>query len=61
MLMLLTGLATLAGGILCRGFYTLGENEVAVVVEYEPVELFGQLLNELARGCLLYTSDAADE
>ncbi|MFQ6081192.1 MAG: hypothetical protein ACE5OW_05960 [Candidatus Bathyarchaeia archaeon] len=52
MLKLLVGLAMLAGAILYRGFYTLSENEVAVVVEYEASELIGKTLNELVRGKL---------
>jgi len=49
-LKLLAGLAMLFGVILYRGFYTLSENEVAVVVEYETSELIGNPLNELVRG-----------
>lgn len=52
MLKLLVGLAMLAGVILYRGFYTLSENEVAVVVEYETSELIGETLNELVKGKL---------
>jgi len=52
LLKLLVGLAMLAGVILYRGFYTLSENEVAVVVEYETSELIGKPLNELTRGKL---------
>ena len=39
-LKLLAGLTMLVGVILYRGFYTLSENEVAVVVEYETSELY---------------------
>jgi len=49
---LLLGLVVLAGVILYRGFYTLSENEVAVIVEYETSELIGENLNELLRGKL---------
>jgi len=50
MLKLLVGLAMLTGVILYRGFYTLSENEVAVVVEYETSKLIGETFNELATG-----------
>jgi len=49
-LKLLAGLAMLTGVILYRGFYTLSENEVAVVVEYETSEIIGENLSELLRG-----------
>lgn len=51
-LKLLVGLALLAGVIVYRGFYTISEDEVAVVVEYETSELIGGPLNELIRGKL---------
>jgi hypothetical protein len=51
-LALLAGLVMLAVGILHRGFFTLNENEVAVVVEYELGELVGEPLNKLVRGRL---------
>jgi len=51
-LALLAGLAMLAGGILYRGFYTLSENQVAIIVEYEPGELIVEPLDKLVRGKL---------